>query len=646
VNRIVFAALAVSLLGGSGASAQSDRQSPVHGEISGQNPGALSAPGGEQKAVQNASEQTSVPPGEIAAAGRGQRRLIDPQSGCSALDINDLQVDAVAWSGDCVGGLASGPGTITFSNRGKFVQSLAGDFDRGVARDGHVKIKFANGSNYDGDEVAARMEGSGLLTTAEGDRLQGQWANNRLNGHGVVTWDNGDRYEGEWRDGKAEGRGIQIWSDGRKYDGEWRNDLPNGHGVVTRKDGSRYEGMFIDGHAANATEMAAVVPVGAPDVARAKMSATVARDAAETAAANNPASADSIPVTSMPSIDELSDKKFAAIDGSTFALTATEGGLSREILSLDGTVKRTHFVFLNDKLGTVYEGDDSTRVEGVFRLTGTGVATDYSDGRSETLMLNGEGGVSMKLTAPAGETTCIAWYPEGHRFSTEERQAAVAEYADRIGLHQTHGKKFGTGANPDCMVVKTELAPVPYARVLLPKNHTRRRADAAPQAAMAANLMAPSIHDPNKPIVVPTSQVHLIDADAPLLAETPETNTIATDEPASVAPGSDQASASACLNVESDGRHWGFRNRCAFDVQYVYCLMNADDALTSCREAAVSGSVAANGFGTLIADQGLHDTNADHDFRWVACGGGAGEVVVHLDRSDPPSGRCVRPGAS
>ena len=81
-------------------------------------------------------------------------------------------------------------------------------------------------------------------------------------------------------------------------------------------------------------------------------------------------------------------------------------------------------------------------------------------------------------------------------------------------------------------------------------------------------------------------------------------------------------------------------------MQFAYCLMNASDPSTSCGEGAVSGSVAANGVGALIADQSLGETNADHDFRWVACGGGAGEVVVHLDRIDPPEGRCVRPGAS
>ncbi len=54
------------------------------------------------------------------------------------------------------------------------------------------------------------------------------------------------------------------------------------------------------------------------------------------------------------------------------------------------------------------------------------------------------------------------------------------------------------------------------------------------------------------------------------------------------------------------------------------------------------GSVAANGFGALTADNSLKETDANHSFRWIACGGGAGEVVAHLDRFEPPAGRCER----
>ena len=99
--------------------------------------------------------------------------------------------------------------------------------------------------------------------------------------------------------------------------------------------------------------------------------------------------------------------------------------------------------------------------------------------------------------------------------------------------------------------------------------------------------------------------------------------------------------ASSCLSVESDGTHWGFRNHCGYTVQFAYCLMGPNQ-LASCGDGAVAGSVAGNGFGALVADESLKETDAKHDFRWVACQGGAGEVIPRLDQIDPPSGRCVR----
>jgi hypothetical protein len=109
--------------------------------------------------------------------------------------------------------------------------------------------------------------------------------------------------------------------------------------------------------------------------------------------------------------------------------------------------------------------------------------------------------------------------------------------------------------------------------------------------------------------------------------------------PEALPPG--QHGASTCLSVESDGTHWGFRNHCGYTVQFAYCLMGGKQ-LASCSDGAVAGSVAGNGFGALVADESLKETDAKHDFRWVACQGGAGEVIPHLDQIDPPSGRCVR----
>jgi hypothetical protein len=54
-----------------------------------------------------------------------------------------------------------------------------------------------------------------------------------------------------------------------------------------------------------------------------------------------------------PNLDSVVGKKLMSIDGSLIALTASEGGLSREIVASNGAVQRTAFRFINDKLGTV-----------------------------------------------------------------------------------------------------------------------------------------------------------------------------------------------------------------------------------------------------------------------------------------------------
>ncbi len=488
MNGLLYAALAVSVLASSAVLAlpvpssvrvasQNSNSQPFSQNLTDQAPDDKSrsnlAVGGEETVApkqstataSDAQERTAQHQPEIAATpDRRPHRLTDSKTGCAALDINALPADSVAWSGRCVGGLASGPGTATFSNHGKFLESLTGDFDRGMVRDGHVAVKWADGSNYNGNGVAGWMEGFGLLTTAQGDRFQGQWAGDRLNGHGLAEWANGDRYEGEWRDGKAEGRGVQTWSDGRKYDGEWRNDLPNGHGAVTRKDGSRHEGEFTNGRPEDVAQIAAGAAAGSgttTDAARAPIAVRPETNATGDAAASSqdrgdPDAAESKSSAQRPGIGDIAGKKLFAVDGSTLALTPIDGGLLREIIAPNGMVKKDVFAFLNDRQGTVSEGNDASKVTGVFRLTDKGIAADYSDGRSESLNAVGAGGVSITQRTPNGEKYCMAWYPEGHRFSVEERKAALAEYASRLGIDEPRHKTPKPSVKLDCGLAPDE----------------------------------------------------------------------------------------------------------------------------------------------------------------------------------------------
>ncbi len=565
----------------------------------------------------------------------------------------------MTWPGVCEAGLVSGPGTISFSNSGRFSESLTGEFDKGGLRDGRVVIRWADGSHYEGDAVAANMQGAGTLITAAGDKFEGQWAVGRLNGKGVAVWANGDRYDGEWRDGKAEGRGVQDWADGRQYSGLWRDDQPNGHGIIRRKDGTRLEGEFVDGQPSSVVQLAVAsnadtVSASPAAPSAAKPGVTHAGPDGETVASANP---NAQQPAQRSAINGIAGKKLVAVDGSSLTLTTVEDGLTREIVAPNGNVKKNIFSFLGERVGAVSDGDDTDNVTGVFRLTDKGIITNYSDGRTEELYPNNAGGVSMMLNAPTGQTYCMAWFPEGHRFTLDERKAALAAYASKLGLDEPQKKAVKPVSKPACSPL-ADAQPAPAAsspeqssRSALPMprpNPHEARAglllhrDLAPAKIMTASFSAPATPSasqlpPGRVIEVRPSTVHLIDSDQ----DTTGTQTVASNGPGNVAK-----SASACLSVESDGQHWSFRNHCGFDVQFVYCLMNAADPLAACDKGGVTGSVAPNGASALVPDRSLSEKDADHDFRWVACGGGAGEVAVHLDKAEPPTGRCVKTGAS
>ena len=262
-------------------------------------------------------------------------------------------------------------------------------------------------------------------------------------------------------------------------------------------------------------------------------------------------------------------------------------------------------------MGTVADEDDPKSVIGFFRVTRTGLETQYADGRSETLLPNAGGGVSIASKARTGESFCMAWYPEGHVFSAAERKAALAEYADRLGLGRDAAKD-ATPASACAPAAATQAVP-------------RSSRIGKPGSSAAQNNVSP------QPVIVRTSVVHPVRDDL-------------DDSPTQALNAGSRAS--DCLHVESDGANWGFRNACGHSVQFAFCVMNGAAPLAACDKGSVPGSVAPNGFAALFADGSFREAGADHDFRWVACDGGTGDVIPHLDQASPPAGRCVRATAS
>ena len=353
----------------------------------------------------------------------------------------------------------------------------------------------------------------------------------------------------------------------------------------------------------------------------------------------------------------VSSVKLVAVDGSTLSLAPTEGGLSFSLVAQDGVAQRSSFAFVSDRLGTISDDADAGHVTGVFRETDNGFDAQFADGRTESLVANIAGGLSLTIRNGA-DSTCTSWYPPDHVFSATERKAALAAYADRLGLGDKARKatRAASLCSPAIQVMKNRISPKNVESLVVVTHPDAAAAatkvDLPAKGTTAAGLI---------PVAVRNSQVHVIDgagapAEVPQLIRASATVSSAALPPAPALPPVAAAQvatvakvpagngASDCLSVDSDGANLGFRNHCAYGVQFAYCLQRAGDGATNCDAGSKTGAVPANGFAAVLLDTNIKTADAEHDFRWVACSGDTGDVIAHLDRSDPPVGRCVRTG--
>jgi hypothetical protein len=554
--------------------------------------------------------------------GRDPHRLYDRQTECAVFDTHGFEANAANWDGPCTHGLASGGGTATYIGRDGASQAVSATFRDGMIVDGPADIRWNDGAHYSGDAVDGAPSGKGVLVNAKGDRFEGAWHDGQLNGHGSVVWKNGDRYEGDWVGGQAEGHGVQIWSDGQKYDGAWHNDQPNGQGTVTRKDGTQFTAMFVDGK--RQPEVAAA-PSPPPPAQPAVANTAPAPAAASPAPATAPASLGNMIPQQL--LDGMTGLTLTALDGSTVKLGTTEGGITRTLTAADGSVRTSVFTFLGTNLGMVADQSDPRHIDGMFHVSGGGVEIDYTDGHTELLRADPSGGLLVTLRSAIGATACASWYPQGHAFTVAERKAAVAAYAQRLGVSDNVPAVSGCTNAPSA-------AALPAARPSAHRTGPRHVAGAVPSVVAPAPKPGSS---GLQTMPVKDSNVHLIDA--------PVAGPAAPPIVAAAPPPADEPIASNCLHVDSDGSYWGFRNHCGYSVQFAYCLLHGVNPMTACGDhgaAGVEGSVSADGFGALFADDSLGERDAEHQFRWVGCRGGAGEVIAQLDHAEPASGECVR----
>jgi hypothetical protein len=299
---------------------------------------------------------------------------------------------------------------------------------------------------------------------------------------------------------------------------------------------------------------------------------------------------------------------------------------------------------VNGPVGTVTVAEKAI---GVFRARSGQLDIDYADGTTESVGEAATGGLFDRAQMIDGRTMCTSWYPRGHEFSDTEKKAAVQEYANRLGVQVSAppAKNSPHASAETC------------GGAFIASGNERKPGDA--KAANVRPVQRPQTDEqallrsgPDATVGLNTSAVHLVDnpATSSMPAARVEQASFAPGTalapthvvPAGLQPAAAQPGASDCLSVTSNGDYWGFQNRCAKSVQFSYCEMGDANPLTTCKRTSVSGSVAANSFSALVSDRSLSEKSVNHEFRWMACDGGAGEVVPHLDKIDPPSGRCER----
>jgi len=385
-------------------------------------------------------------------------------------------------------------------------------------------------------------------------------------------------------------------------------------------------------------------------IIRSALLASVAVAVATGSFAAAPQAPNSLPQAAAPSLDAIVGKKLISIDGSAVTLTPLEGTLIRETIAANGAMQRMSFHFITNQLGTVTDLRDSNKPMGVFRMGKRDVAIQYADGGYEAMLVNAEGGLLVESKAPQGSAVCSAWYPEGHVFSMEERKDAVAQFASRLGVAEGASKE-GTARKPSpACAIRGDLAAATdseakalanggnvetataaglglaattspnaagFASALIAAQ-TNRAGDSKPKGAPEANSAGPA------GIVM-----------LPPTANRSPNQQRSRDEIALAPEG-----ASKCLSVESERGYRGFRNYCAYPVQFAYCVVSRRLEPASCQYGTVQGGTEAWGF-SAIGDGLLNVANTPIELRWIACRGRAADVLPRLEQIDPPSGHCV-----
>lgn len=152
---------------------------------------------------------------------------------------------------------------LVISSYNIFAQCLSGDCVNGFG-----KIKYNDGSSYEGTFKNKLSSGLGIVSYPNGNYYFGQMIVGRLDGFGTLYFKDQQHFFGKWQNSKQQGIGIYNDAKGIPTAGNWEmgtfmtakntevqtsnpknciGNCVNGYGRITNKDGSFIQAIFENG---------------------------------------------------------------------------------------------------------------------------------------------------------------------------------------------------------------------------------------------------------------------------------------------------------------------------------------------------------------------------------------------------------------
>lgn len=148
---------------------------------------------------------------------------IQTKEGCKVFNPHPVKNETITWSGECVGGYASGEGILTWFKSGKQNQKYTGQMKRGIPN-GSGEYEHSDGMTYKGTYLNGELSGIGQITRKDKNNF------NHYIYTGQITNDAPDGY----------GEEIKLYSAGDTL------SVYKGHFVKWEKQGPGSEKVFLN----------------------------------------------------------------------------------------------------------------------------------------------------------------------------------------------------------------------------------------------------------------------------------------------------------------------------------------------------------------------------------------------------------------